>query len=165
MSIDDIQLLPRTCHLLFEKSLVGDTQNEASADGSEHGFDYLGENQQQILFLVNDPENKFVSEKVMEMLSKLLLACNLSMADIVLVNYFFNKSDYPVFSKQFKPSKVLLFGVSTNELELPFDIPYFQIQRFENELFMTAPPLREFSDNLNLKKELWLALQKLFLNK
>ncbi|HEY5390715.1 MAG TPA: hypothetical protein VIJ57_01275, partial [Hanamia sp.] len=63
----------------------------------------------------------------------------------------------------FGSKKLLLFGVSSTQLELPFSIPFFQVQSFNDQLYMTAPPLKNFLNNKDLKKELWTSLQKLFL--
>jgi len=101
----------------------------------------------------------------MEMLSNLVIACKLSMADIALVNYHYNPFNFIQFNDYFQPKTILLFGISTAELNLPFTIPFFQIQEFQQQKFLTAPPLADFLANKNLKKELWITLQKLFLNK
>jgi hypothetical protein len=99
----------------------------------------------------------------MEVLGKLLTACNLSMADIALVNYHFNKQNYQEFNRQFIPKKVLIFGIKPTELELPFDIPHFQVQPFQTQLYLTAPDFETFLKNTDLKRQLWASLQKLFL--
>ena len=85
------------------------------------------------------------------------------MADIALVNYYFNQCDYQQFNQQFTPKKTLIFGVKTTELQLPFDIPHFQVQPFQNQLYLTAPGFEKFLKNTDLKRQLWASLQKLFL--
>jgi hypothetical protein len=57
---------------------------------------------------------------------------------------------------------MLLFGVDTSDLELPFTIPFFQIQNFNSQEYLTAPALKDLLENKNLKKDLWKSLQKLF---
>jgi hypothetical protein len=166
MSLNNIQLSGITCQMLFEKTLVANTENKAGIEISkEINISSLGENQQNILFLVNDKNHKFLPDDEMEMLSKLVSACKLSMADIALVNYHNNHYQFSQFNQYFQPKTILLFGISTTEIDLPFTIPFFQIQQFQQQLFLTAPPLNDFLENNNLKKELWMSLQKLFLNK
>ncbi|MGN6533069.1 MAG: hypothetical protein ACTHK0_15110 [Ginsengibacter sp.] len=166
MSLNSIQLSDLTCQMLFEKNLIakaGNTQQQAAS--KEVNISSLGENQQNILFLVNESDHKFLPDDEMEMLSNLVIACKLSMTDIALVNYRYNQYQYNEFNDYFKPKIILLFGISTAEIDLPFTIPFFQIQQFQQQLFLTAPPLADFLENKNLKKDLWISLQKLFLNK
>jgi hypothetical protein len=162
MSLDNIQLSKETCKNLFAKNLV---ELEEKGDKKEIAISSLGENQQQILFIVNEPEQRFLPDDEMSLLSNLITACKLSMADIALVNFYHNRFDYQDFATQFHPIKILLFGVSTEELNLPFTIPFFQIQQFQEQLYLTAPSLKNFLDNKDLKKDLWTSLQKLFLKK
>jgi hypothetical protein len=166
MSLNNIQLSDITCQMLFEKNLVENTQiNAGSEVSNQFTISSLGENQKNILFLVNEAEQKFLADNEMEMLSNLVIACKLSMADIALVNYHYNPFNFIQFNDYFQPKTILLFGISTAELNLPFTIPFFQIQEFQQQKFLTAPPLADFLANKNLKKELWITLQKLFLNK
>lgn len=166
MSIDTIQLSKTARQILFTKTLVEVTQNEKSEDESpENKINCLGGNEKNILFLVRDPQNKFLADEEMNLLSNLITACKLNMADIALVNSAHTPVTYQQLSNHFHSKKVLMFGINTSEMELPFAIPHFQIQTFNQQLYMTAPPLHQFLTNKDLKKELWLCLQKLFLNK
>lgn len=166
MSLNNIQLSDVTCQMLFEKNLV--TQERAIGDAEvskELKISSLGENKKNILFLVNEVDYTYLPDNEMEMLSNLIIACKLSMSDIALVNYHYNQYQYPQFNHYFKAKIILLFGVSPAALDLPFTIPFFQIQNFQQQSFLTAPALADFLENKNLKKDLWISLQKLFLNK
>ncbi|HUZ57210.1 MAG TPA: hypothetical protein VMU83_00335 [Hanamia sp.] len=166
MSLDNIQLSKKERRLLFAKNLVGTIQNIGSHKVSEETkIESLGENQKNILFLVTDSQNKFLPDNEMDLLSNLIIACKLSMADIALVNYFKTNVNYRQLIDHFQSKKILMFGINTSDLDLPFSIPFFQIQPFQEQLYMTAPPLKNFLENKNLKKDLWLSLQKLFLLK
>jgi hypothetical protein len=164
MSLDNIELSGQSCEILFRRNLIADSISEMTADSQEKSeIRSLGDNQKQILFLVNNTSSGFLPDEEMELLTNLIIACKLSMADIALVNFNSNKKNYQDFNDQFNPKKILIFGIETNELKLPFTIPYFQIQPFHQQFYLTAPPLNEFLNNKNLKKELWVCLQKLFL--
>ncbi|MEO8854195.1 MAG: hypothetical protein ABI359_10470 [Ginsengibacter sp.] len=163
MSLNNIQLSGETCKNLFQSNLIQLTNTDSQEKPVSTKTDSLGENLQKIFFLVNDPSCRFLADDEMEMVTKLLSACKLSMADIALVNFHFNPMDYQSISKMFEPKKILLFGVSSTQLDLPFSIPFFQVQSFHEQLYMTAPPLRDLLNNKELKKELWISLQKLFL--
>ena len=164
MSLDNIQLSYQSCAILYKSNLIGDTSYKPKADSGEKiQIESLGENQSQVLFIVDDPTHKFLPDEEMELLTKLVAACKLSIADLALVNFNSHKCNYKQFIDQFKPKKILIFGVKNAELELPFDIPHFQVQQFQQQLYLTAPSLTTFLNNTNLKKELWTSLQKLFL--
>jgi hypothetical protein len=126
----------------------------------------LGNNKQQIIFLVNDEENLFLADDDMKLLTDLLTACKISMADIALINYYSNPGlNLELLLKSFHPKKVLFFGVSTKELGLPLDCTFFEIKNREDQTFMTSPSLAELKENVSLKKQLWTSLKKIFLLK
>lgn len=164
MSLDNIQLSDQSCSILFSHNLIEDSaSNVATEFQNKIEINSLGENQKNVLFLVNNPDSKFLPDDEMELLTNLISACKLSMADIALVNFNSNKYNYAQFNEGFKPKKILIFGITASELELPFDIPHFQVQPFQQQSYLLAPLLKAFLDNKTLKKELWLCLQKLFL--
>lgn len=184
MSLDNIQLSGNLCQIMYAKSLIGTRKSgEIIADKPRPGtkkaeavpqsekiespattISSLGENNGHILFLVNDAENKFLADDEMKLLSDLLAACKISMADIALVNYHQHPGvNYQLLTKQFQPKKVLVFGVTASELDLPFAIPFFQLQNFQEQLYMISPSLTGFLNNIDLKKELWTSLKKIFL--
>ena len=166
MSLDDIQLSENTRRIFFTKNLVETSPSiQLNNDCDVHKIVSLGGNEKNILFLVKDSENKFLGDEEMNLLSNLITACKLTMADIALVNVTNDTMNYQQLSDQFQSKKVLIFGIKTSELELPFAIPDFQIQAFQEQLYLTAPPFKQFLTNKDLKKELWICLQKLFLNK
>jgi hypothetical protein len=165
MSIDNIQLPGYLCQNMFAKSLIGEIQTTNSSGISEKPkIASLGENKENILFLVNNKEYKFLSDKEMKLLSDLISACKLSMADISLVNFHQNPGiNYQDLVEQFHSKKILIFGTAPSELGLPFTIPFFQIQKFHEQVYLTNPSLESFISNVNLKKELWKCLKKMFL--
>ena len=166
MSLDNIQLSKKECQILFAKNLVDSTQDVVlESVTKEIKINSLGGNQRNILFLVKDSQNKFLPDNEMDLLSNLITACKLSMADIALVNYFNSSLNYHQLTGHFQPTKILMFGITTSELELPFSIPFFQIQQFQQQSYITAPSLTDFLKNKDLKKQLWTSLQKLFLLK
>lgn len=164
MSLDNIQLSYQTCAILFKRNLIQDPAFNPKANSPEKiEIESLGKNQSHVLFIINDTNHKFLPDEEMELLTKLVSACKLSIEDIALVNFNSNKYTYQQFNDQFQPKKILIFGVNTAELELPFDIPHFQVQQFQQQFYLTAPSFTNFSQNTDLKKELWSSLQKLFL--
>lgn len=166
MSLDTIRLSKNARKILFAKSLVETVQKEKLTDiETEDRINSLGGNKKNILFIVTDSQNKFLPDEQMDLLSNLITACKLTMADIALINYYNLSFNYLQLSQNFQPKKILMFGIETSALRLPFTIPNFQIQPFQEQLYFTAPPFNQFLNNTNLKRELWICLQKLFLDK
>jgi len=156
---------------MFTKSLIDPTQNQQKDNQpalnqklpAKSKIKSLGENRGNILFLVNNAENIFLSDDEMKLLSDLLTACKISMLDIALVNYHeYPNLDYNQILEQFQVKKILIFGLTASDLELPFTIPFFQIQKFQDQLYMISPSLSDFLNNIALKKELWNSLKKIF---
>src|SRR5690606_28382328 len=165
MSLNNIQFSSYLCNNLYAKSLII-TKEISNTSTGKIEISSLGGNQKKVLFLVNNAETKFLDNDEMTLLTNLITACQLSMEDIALVNYFtYDKLNYKTLVDYFQSEKILLFGISATEMDLPFIIPNFQIQSYDKKLFMSAPALSEFIDNKDLKKNLWVCHQKIFLNK
>lgn len=166
MSIDTIRLSKNARKILFTKSLVeAAPAEELAGKETQDKINSLGGNKKNILFLVTDSQNKFLPDEQMDLLSNLITACKLTMADIALVNYYNCSFNYLQLSGYFQSKKILMFGIETSALQLPFTIPHFQIQHFQEQSYITAPSFNHFLNNKDLKKELWVCLQKLFLSK
>ena len=162
MSIDNIRLPGFLCGEMYSKVLFD--LNLSAIDSSKIKFASLGGNEKQILFLINNANNKFLADDEMKLLSDLLTACRISLADIALTNYHLNPAmTYMDLLNEFRFKKVLLFGVTTEQLQLPFAIPLFQIQQYQEQSYLLCPSLSEFVNNKKLKQQLWGCLQKIFL--
>ncbi len=99
----------------------------------------------------------------MKFINDLLTACQLTIADIALVNFSSeNTFSYRELIFRLQPKKVLIFGLSANDLDLPFTIPFFQMQNFQEQVYMTSPSIAELQTNVELRKQLWGCLQKIF---
>lgn len=164
MSIDNIQLTGFICQNLFTNCLISESpENNLNQELNKVKINSLGGNQNHIVFLINNKEHKYLNDNEMKFLSDLLSACKLSMEDISLVNFYQNKNiGYENITEQFQSKTILIFGVSTSELGLPFTIPFFQVQKFQEQNYLTAPSLDSFLENIPLKKQLWNSLKIVF---
>ena len=164
MNIDRIQLTALSWQNLFKSSLIGKIDTR-KPDNSvrEKKIGSLGLNKRNILFLVNEPESKYLPEDEMQVLANLLTACQLTMEDVAIVNYAQNPEiSYEDLSHQFLCKKLLIFGVSTQQMKLPFNVPEFQIQPFGEQLYLFNPPFEKIVNDVALKSKLWGCLKKLF---
>ena len=164
MTIDNIHLTDFVCQNLFSNHLIGQNEvQETLVKPEQKVISHLGLNQKNILFLVNNPANKYLEDAEMEMLTNLLTACKLSVADIALVNYAHCAPvTYDELIAEFNSEKLLIFGISTSDLKLPFNVPDFQIQKFQHQTYLFNPSMNSILNEVHLKKNLWNSLKKLF---
>lgn len=125
----------------------------------------LGDHLQKITILVNSPEAAFLPEEEFNLLSNILKACNLTMADVAIVNWFRTPANFAEIKQQLGPKYLLLFHVSTAEIDLPFSIPVYQVQQYDQCELMQSASLEQMLGETNLakteKSKLWSALRKM----
>jgi hypothetical protein len=161
MTIDNLQLPGFLHELMFKKNLLD--LKIATDFSKKNQIDFLGGNEKNIVFLVNDSQSKFLADKELAFLSGLLTACELTMADIALVNFFQNNAiNYQELIDKLQSKKILIFDIPATDLGLPFTIPIFQIQNFGEQLYLLSPSLTQIQTSKELKKQLWECLQKIF---
>ena len=164
MSLDNIQLPPIVLQDLFKHSLI-DLKNEQALEENTivKGFSTLGNNRMHILILVDSGESLYLPDDQLNFLLGILAACNLTMDDVAILNVKKNKPvTYKTITSELKPEKIFLFGVAPGQIELPVDFPNYQIQPYNNQTYLTAPPLSQFQDNKTEKTKLWNCLKQIF---
>jgi hypothetical protein len=179
MSLDDIKLSPLLVKKMYEKTLVvssfaNDENTEKKPkvetqktilpdDKKDEEINYLGKNNKHILILVNEKDHKFLSDNELSFLMNILSACNITMADAALVNSY-NNADivYEKLIKTFAPSTILFIGTEPQALGFPVLIPMYQVQAYNKQQYLCAPSLQKLSSNKEEKKQLWVALKKIF---
>lgn len=123
----------------------------------------LGNNQQQILVLVNVPDAVFLSDESLTFLTGVLSACKLSMADVALVNlHHYPEIPYQTLLSEFKSRIVFLFDKDPASFGLPMNFPHYQLQAFAGNTFLYAPSLQELQKDKAEKTNLWACLKRLF---
>lgn len=164
MSLNNIQL-PASLHAsMFKNSLIDlKFKPDSQILQEENKLEFLGGNEKKIIFLTNDDQNKFISDSAIIFLNALLNACSLTLADIALINFNqYKMVRYSELTDRLNARKVLIFGISADKLSLPFTIPFFQVQKFQEAVFLFCPSLEEVQRDKELKKQLWNCLQKIF---
>lgn len=164
MGFEDIQLPPIVLQELFKYSLIDLKIEEKGAEkGTNKQFFTLGNNRRHILIIVEGDETLYLPDDQLNFLMGILVACNLSMEDVAILNIKKNKSvTYKSISAELKSEKIFLFGVNPGQIELPMDFPDYQIQQYNNQVYLTAPPLSQFQDNKTEKTKLWICLKQIF---
>ena len=86
------------------------------------------------------------------------------MADIALVNVAKNPSiSYTEITGQFKAEKIILFGTEPEAIGLPLEFPHYQIQKFNNQVYLSSVSLNGLQADKEEKLKLWNCLKKIFL--
>jgi len=164
MSLNNIQLSPIVLQGLFKNALIDlKTEQKQEQKSSSNGFATLGNNRRRVLIMVESENTMYLPDEQLNFLMGILAACNLTMEDVAILNIKKNKFvTYKTVENELKSEKVFLFGVSPNEIELPIDFPNYQIQQYNNQVYLTAPTLSQFQANNVEKKKLWNCLKQIF---
>ncbi len=127
---------------------------------------HLGGNEKGIAVLVNNPQQRFLDDESLQLLTNMLGALQLSMNDIALFNIHRTPFTYKDITAQFGANIYLLFGVSTQQIQLPFQMPDYKVQTFDSCKFLCSASLNEMKGNgkeAKLEKtKLWVSLKTLF---
>ncbi len=164
MSLNDIELSPIVLQELFKNVLIDIKSKEKQEQKtSTKGFATLGNNRRHVLILVESEETLYLPDEQLNFLMGILAACKLTMEDVAILNIKKNKSvTYKAVVNELKSEKVFLFGIAPDKIELPIDFPNYQIQHYNNQVYLTAPTLSQFQDNKVDKMKLWNCLKQIF---
>ncbi|MFI5132428.1 MAG: hypothetical protein ACHQFX_20665 [Chitinophagales bacterium] len=166
MSLNDIQLPVSTIAELYHLSLIEDNEVSADTAANTNATDaqkHLGDNNKNILIVVDYADLAFLPDEELSFLTKLLAACKLSLADVAIVNMNNHKEKtYKELISTFKSRIVFLFGIEPASFGLPVSFPHFQIQPFTNATFLFTPTLDQCNKDALLKSKLWVCLRRIF---
>lgn len=164
MSLDNIQLPAFVIQDLFRNTLVDINSNEKKQSiAGNNELNFFGGNKQHIILLVNNRDTTFVTDQQLTFLSGILTACNLTLEDIGLLNIATAPAiSYKTVSDEFKARIVIMFGIASESIHLPFVMPAFQRQSYNNQVYLAVPSLNELENNKDLKRKLWTVLQQIF---
>ncbi len=161
MSLDNIQLPPFVLGSLFNKSLY--ELKPATGISATGGISFLGENKRRIAILVSSPDAIYLADEELNFLLGILTACKLSMMDIALINVSKNQGlSYSDIAEQLQAEKVFLFGINPESLNLPLQFPHYQLQHFNNQVYLSSEALSKLQTDKQEKLKLWNSLKKVF---
>jgi hypothetical protein len=164
MSLDNIQLPAIVLQDLYKNSLVElDSTTVKKVIEKAAGIAFLGNNQQQVTIIVNDTSSIYLPDGELNFLMGILSACKLSMADVALVNFAKTGAiTYNKIQEDLNAGTILLFGVEPVLLQLPLQFPHYQIQKFNNQVYLTSPSLSIIAADKAEKTRLWNCLKQIF---
>jgi hypothetical protein len=127
---------------------------------------YLGSNLQHILILVNDANAVHVDDESLNFLTNIIQACKKNLGDVAIVNLAHHPLKYTALKEKLSPKYMLLFDIHPTTIQLPFAVPNYQLQQFDDCQFLFASALQSMIANTQEakleKSKLWLSLKKMF---
>jgi hypothetical protein len=164
MSLNNIQIPAIVLQDLYKNVLIDlETETAPLSTDATGSYSFLGDNQKGIAIIVNDTASIYLRDDELNFLLGILSACKLSMADVALLNLSKNTSlTYTGIGQQLAAEKVILFGVEPSILELPLQFPHYQIQKYNNQVYLSAPALKILENNKAEKTRLWTSLKQVF---
>lgn len=123
----------------------------------------LGNNQKNILLVVNNRDVVYLPDDELTFLTGILGACKLTLADVAIVNLNNNPGiAYKELITHFSSKIVLLFDMGPAAFGLPMSFPHYQLQAFAGNTFLYSPSLKELENDRVEKSKLWVCLKRLF---
>ena len=175
MSLNDLRLSPSLVAMLYPNSLLNsDADNvatvlnkpveeqEIAADMTETSK-WLGNNQKNILIVVNYNDVVHLPDDDLNFLTGMLTACKFSLDDVAIININnYKAGNYKDILMQFKSRIVFLFGVTPGEFGLPVNFPVFQVQTVSGCTYLYTSALEQRRTDPMFKSRLWLSLRTIF---
>jgi hypothetical protein len=144
---------------IAENKLPGKEQQtipEASEMASP--IKYLGDHHKKILVVVNDPESVYLNETDFILLTSILNACRLTIADIALINVGNQKAGLHEMLTKLPSLLVIAFDIDAKALKIKLPLG-------ETNLLFSAALSTMQGSSLDAKKEkgkLWTVLKQIF---
>ena len=146
-------------YVVPENIVKNDVSEEAEV---EPAYNPLGQNKQQILILVEEPEEMHLSEPNRELLQKILQALSFTLDDVYLVNVAQAHSPEQV-AGDISFSTCISFGMPPEPWQFSNFFRKYEVMEDETErAFLFADALAEIGKDVEKKKQLWLSLKALF---
>jgi len=168
MKLEKLHLPDLVLAELYKDSLVDITDETQAAKGLSEKSNqwFLGENKKKVTIVVNDEEAVYLRDEWLNFLFAILSACKLNLSHVAIVNYNKSAISYKDVQEKLSPSFFILFDVTAVAVKLPFTIPHYQMQQYNNCTFLLAPSLQlmlgESKEAKLEKSKLWLSLKKMF---
>ncbi len=128
--------------------------------------EFLGNNQKHITILVHNTEDVYLNDQHLNFLSNILNACKLNLGDVAIVNLYRSPCDHAQLKAWTSPKYLIAFNIDPISLQLPFNLPHYQVQQYDQISMLFAPSLTLMQDDSREakleKSKLWLSLKKMF---
>lgn len=168
MSLNQVKLNRELIAQLYQSVLVelpGNSSIESHVAGQPISgkIKSLGGHKKKICIIVKEQEAVFLKDEQLAYLTRILMACKLTLEDVALINIQdVVQPHYQQLQQQYPSSTCLVFGLSPQNLQLPVDFPFFQLQKIESCTYLFAPALELLEPQKTDREKLWQSLRKQF---
>jgi hypothetical protein len=132
----------------------------------QNPISFLGNNQKKVTLLLQDNSAVHVADESLQFLTSILAACKLNMGDVAIVNTANQAVNYTQIKTELQPNTLLLFNITAASIALPFEVPQYQVQQYDNCTLLFSAPLQAMlvkDETAKTEKgKLWNALKKTF---
>ena len=127
---------------------------------------YLGDHHKKILVVVNDPESVYLNETDFILLTSILNACRLTIADIALINVGNQKASLHEMLTKLPSLLVIAFDLDAKALKIKLPSTLYKVTPLgEANLLFSAALSTMQGSSADAKKEkgkLWTVLKQIF---
>ena len=124
-------------------------------------FKFVGENNRQIVILINEFTEEYIQPSSMKYLLAILKACKLELDDVAIINITKEKIELTKIMNLFSPKVILLFGIKNTDLNSSLNLNINQIFTYDKCEILVTTALNPFAP-LSEKSELWYNLKSIF---
>ena len=123
-------------------------------------FSYLGENNKYFLILIDDAKNKEINSLQKETLLKIMSAKGLELRDLAILNLDqFPGTNITELKEFFSCSKMVLFGINPQRIELP-PISSNKVENHANVMLFSTFSIDEMINDVTKKKDFWAIMKE-----
>ena len=166
MGLNDIHLPAFIIDEWYKEMLVPGANSAAAATANPPPLKYLGNNRRHITIVVQSSGSPFLPDDQLTVLTKILEACHMTLADVAIVNHAKTPAAIADIRQHLQPKTVLLFGPEPSAIRLPINFPAFKPIDYDACKFLSAPGLDQFVPSTKesnvLKSKLWVCLKTIF---
>ena len=165
MSLNNIKLDFTLAAAWYVDVLIADgTAQQVLASPSEP-MPLLGNFERKILILVRDQDHAFLGDDDLSLLTGILSACKMSLADVGILNVHTSPNlTADLIQSAIAPSAWWLFGIDSPSIGLPPMSDTAQTYSYQNNPLFWAPDLRQLANDPLAKRTLWGLLKKQYGN-
>ena len=153
--------------ILVEDEIKINIKKVAETKEDKHiSVSFLGSNNKQVVIVINDNDAAIIGDEKLQLLTNLLTACKLSLADVAIVNAYNKQLIYSQIKIDLQPKFLILMGIDAKVFKLPIIFPEYKIQQYDNcPILLTSDLNNLLGTTTEVKVEkskLWLSLKLLF---
>lgn len=169
MQLNQIRLSTDLLQALYASTLVlpeerAPSSNGEQAEKEEVSISFLGKNQRKFTVLVHNPNELYLPDDSLQFLGSVLKACQLTIADVAIVNMAKTPVTMAGIRQQLSPSIIIAFG--SKAVAEGFPAGNLLSAGIQGDLrFMQAPELEVLNQQGDavkpVKKLLWESLKQM----